>query len=70
MYMTHEEYERKLQWYRDYIVRNENDKSRRGQEYLSYLKRWFGDGRCDGIANYQERYKRKTLPMPYNIYFS
>ena len=68
--MTEEEYERKLQWYRDRITYLEtNSVCRRDREYCDYLKRWFGDGRCDGAPDYETRYQRRTLPMPYLIYF-
>lgn len=68
--MTPQEYEDKIQWFRDFIKRNENDTSRRGQEYVSYLRRWFSDKRCDGVLDFKTRYAWRTLPMSMNVYFN
>lgn len=68
--MTPAEYDEQLEHYREYIKNNEKHPSRRIQEYLSYLKRWFGDGSCDGLMNFQTRYNCHVLPMAYNIYFN
>lgn len=68
--MTPEEYEDQLQWYRDYIKREETNMVRRVQEYVQYLKRWFGDGKCDNFESFEVRYTKRKLPMAYNIYFS
>ena len=68
--MTPAEYEEKLDWFRNYIKENENDTARRAQEYVSYLKRWLGDGPCDGLPNYKLRKGFHHLPMSYNVYFN
>ena len=63
------DYEAKLQWYRDYIERESNSPYRREQEYVKYLRRWFSEEDCDGFP-FSFKYKRKYLPMSFNIYFS
>lgn len=69
--MSPEEYEEWVQWYRDYIKKYENNEpSRRIEEYILYLKCWFGDGPCDGLPNFKARYTLHTLPMSFNIYFN
>ena len=69
--MSPEQYERRIQWYKDYIITNETagGMSRRTQEYVDYLKRWFSDGPCDGRPNFATRYEYHELPMAFNIYF-
>lgn len=63
-------YEEQLNWYRDYIRRNEGDTSRRVQGYVNYLKRWFSNKyEVDG-AKYDVKIRWKQLPMPYNIWDS
>lgn len=63
------DYERRLQWYRDYIARNSDSTSRREREYCDYLKRWFSNCRCDGAPDVEMRILWKRLPMSYNQYF-
>ena len=63
-------YDKKIQWFRDYIKSNENDKARRAQEYVSYLKRWFSDQPCDGLPSFKIRHTLHQLPMSYNMYFN
>lgn len=68
--MGKENYEAKLQWYRNYIKDHEQSNSRRTQGYVDYLKRWFSnDVKCDGMF-FTQKYQNKVLPMPYLIYFS
>lgn len=68
--MSEYEYNKRLQWYKDYIDHNYNSSSRRVREYCDYLHRWFSEERCDGVENYFERTRRRLLPMAYNIYFN
>lgn len=68
--MTADEYEEKLDWFRDYIKRNENNACRRIEEYVSYLRRWFSDSRCDGFNSFSTRYMLHQIPMSYNVYFN
>lgn len=68
--MTPTEYEDRLNWYREYMKKNIECGSRRTVEYACYLKRWFGDGPCDGVDSFKTRYAWHTLPMPFNIYFN
>ncbi len=68
--MSPEEYEEKIQWYKDYIKRNEKDMVRRTKEYVAYLRRWFGDDSCDGLPNFKARHNLHTLPMSFNVYFN
>lgn len=68
--MTSEEYLHQLDWYREYIERDDGTSSRHVQEYVDYLKRWFSDQRCDGLDNYETRFRMHKLPMSYNIYFN
>ncbi len=68
--MFPDEYEEAIQWFKNYIKRNESDKCRREQEYISYLKRWFGSGPCDGLPNFKARHALHKLPMSFNIYFN
>lgn len=63
------DYDSQLDWYRCFIERHKDDKARRIREYCSYLKRWFGDGPCDGAPNYETRYLWKRTPMSYTQYF-
>lgn len=67
--MTEEEYSNELDWYRTYITKNQNASSRRIQEYVSYLKRWFGPVTCDGWQDFTSRFAMHQLPMPINVYF-
>ncbi len=68
--MSPEEYEDKIEWYRNYIERLEHDSApRRLKEYASYLRRWFGESSCDGLPNFKIRYTLHTLPMSFNVYF-
>ena len=68
--MTEEEYSNQLDWYRNYITKNQNSSSCSIQEYVSYLKRWFGPVDCDGWQDFTSRFAMHQLPMPMNIYFS
>ena len=65
-----QDYEAKLQWYRDYAAKNANSPYRRIKEYASYLQKWFSDGPCDGVSCFQARINRRILPMSYNVYFN
>ena len=67
--MTEEEYSNELDWYRNYITKNQNASSRRIQEYVSYLKRWFGPVDCDSWQDFTSRFAMHQLPMPMNVYF-
>ncbi len=67
--MTPTEYEDMILWFRNYIVRHEGDDVRRDVEYNDYLKRWFGNGQCDGWPDFETRYKMHQLPMSFNVYF-
>lgn len=64
--MLPEEYEERLNFYRNYFVHYSNDPSRRSQEYVSYLRRWFGNESCDGWPNFETRYAMHQLPMSAN----
>lgn len=68
--LTPAEYDQRIQWYRDYIKIHENDTTRRNQEYVDYLRRWFGEGCCDGLPNFKVRHTLHQLPMPMNVYFN
>lgn len=68
--MTPAEYDEQIQWFKDYIKSNEYNHTRRDQEYVDYLKRWFGDGPYDGLPNFKARHNLHQLPMSYNIYFN
>ena len=68
--MTEEEYIKQLAWYRNYMMENQDASSRRTQEYVSYLQRWFGPGDCDGWQDFTSRFALHQLPMSMNIYFS
>lgn len=68
--MTPLEYEATLDRYRDIIEQDKDSTSRRVQEYVDYLRRWFGDGKCDGWDSFEKRYTMHQLPMSYNIYFN
>ena len=61
-------YTERIQWYRDFMIKNENATSRFVSDYVSYLKRWFGDGPCDGVSDFATRIKWKCEPMPINVY--
>ncbi len=63
-------YDKRIQWFKEYIKSHENDKARRVQEYVGYLRRWFGEGQCDGLPNFKARHTLHQLPMSYNIYFN
>lgn len=66
-------YEERIEWYRKRMIQlreSYDTLCRRDQEYCRYLERWFSDGRCDGVLDYETRILWKTTPMPYNIYFS
>ena len=67
--MTPQEYDEKLQWYRDKMRQLENSGNRRDMEYCAYLKQWFSYGECDGTSDYETRIRWHQLPMPENIYF-
>ena len=60
--------EKELQWYREYIIREKNSRSRRVHDYVSYLKRWFDpeEDRVDGMS-YEIRIKF-YLPQTPNGY--
>lgn len=66
--MTPAEYDERIKWYRDYIKRYANDKARKQQDYVSYLRRWFGSGPCDGLPNFKARHTLHQLPMSFNVY--
>lgn len=66
--MTPQEYEDQIQWYKDYLKKHKDDKSRRVADYVSYLGRWFSNSSCDGLPNFKARHTLHTLPMPMNIY--
>lgn len=66
--MTPEEYEEKLNFYRLQAETYSVSSGRLAREYGSYLKRWFGDGECDGYANYEMRYRLHKLPQTANGY--
>lgn len=61
-------YTERIQWYRDFMIKNENVTSRFVSEYVNYLKRWFGEGPCDGVSDFATRIKWKCEPMPINVY--
>ena len=61
-------YDERIQWYRDFMIKNENVTSRFISDYVNYLKRWFGDGPCDGVSDFATRIKWKREPMPINVY--
>lgn len=62
-------YEKSLNWYRNYINMNKDSSARRVREYVSYLQRWFSnDIKCDGMY-FNQKYERKLLPMSYLVYF-
>ena len=61
-------YNERIQWYRDFMIKNENANSRFISEYVNYLKRWFGEGPCDGVSDFATRIKWKCEPMPINVY--
>lgn len=67
--MTEEEYTNQLDWYCNYMMKNQNASSRRIQEYVSYLRRWFGSVDCDGWQDFTSRSAMHQLPMPMNVYF-
>ncbi len=67
--MTPQEYEERLQWYRNKIRQLENSGNRRDKEYCSYLKRWFSDGVCDGVSDCETRIRWHQLPMTETVYF-
>lgn len=66
--MTPQEYETELEWYRQKSEEYSASSRRRVQEYGAYLKRWFGDGECDGYRNYEQRRKFCCLPQTMNGY--
>ena len=62
-------WEKEIAWYRTYIEREKDSKSRRVREYISYLERWFDPNSvCDG-ATYENRMAWKRTPMSYTQYF-
>ena len=61
-------YTERIQWYRDFMIKNENATSRFISDYVNYLKRWFGDGPCDGVSDFATRIKWKCEPMSINVY--
>lgn len=67
--MTPSEYQESIEWFRDCAERYRDEKPRRYQEYVAYLDRWFGNGKCDGWNSFEERYARHELPMSMNVYF-
>lgn len=66
--MTPEEYEVALNFYRSSIAGCLSSTGRLRQEYGRYLERWFSDEPCDGMANYEMRYRFHRLPMSANTY--
>ena len=66
--MTPQEYEEALENYRSSIERYLSSTGRLEREYGRYLKRWFSNEPCDGILNYEMRYRFHTLPMAANTY--
>ena len=65
---TMKNYDERIQWYRDYMIKNENATNRSTREYVDYLKSWFGAGPCDGVPDFATRIKWKCEPMPTNVY--
>ena len=61
-------YDERIQWYRDFMIKNENATCRFISEYVNYLKRWFGEGPCDGVSDFATRIKWKCEPMSINVY--
>jgi len=66
--MTPQEYEKSLNFYRMQMEAYSLSSARLSCEYGSYLKRWFSDGECDGLENYEMRYRLHKLPMAFNTY--
>lgn len=66
--MTQDEYEGKINFFRSFIQKYQNDNSRCTKEYIAYLQRWFSNEECDGLPNFQTRYEYHRLPMSMNIY--
>lgn len=66
--MSPETYDKKIQWFKDYIKKNDRDPSRRVQEYVDYLRRWFSNSPCDGLPNFKVRHNLHKLPMSFNTY--
>lgn len=67
--MTPAEYEESLNSYRNKIEKLLSSKSRRDNEYGSYLERWFSEDICDGFP-FSTKYKFHYLPMCMNVYFN
>jgi hypothetical protein len=63
------DYLEKLAWYRKYIENHQDETSRRGKEYVSYLEAWFDDTKVVDGANYSMKVRWQQLPMSYNQYF-
>ena len=61
-------YDERIEWYRDFMIKNANATSRFISEYVNYLKRLFGEGPCDGVSDFATRIKWKCEPMPINVY--
>lgn len=66
--MTPQEYEKSLNFYRMQMEAYSLSSARLSREYGSYLKRWFSNERCDGLENYEMRYRLHKLPMAFNTY--
>lgn len=66
--MTPEEYEVALNFYRSSIAGCLSSTGRLRREYGKYLERWFSDKPCDGMTNYEMRYRFHRLPMAANTY--
>ena len=66
--MTHQEYEERLNWFKDYMETHQNETSKSMQGYVSYLRQWFSDSSCDGLPDYKTRYMFHKLPMSSNVY--
>lgn len=67
--MTPMEYEEKLDFYRGLLARLSNRATRREEEYAGYLRRWFGNEKCDGWDSFELRHQMHKLPMSFNVYF-
>lgn len=66
--MTPEEYEVTLKFYRSSIAGYLSSTGRLNREYGRYLECWFSDKPCDGVENYEARYRLHRLPMAANTY--
>lgn len=66
--MTPEEYEKELNFSRSHIDFYINSSGRRDREYGNYLKCWFSNKPCDGLPDYETRYRWHRLPMSPTVY--